>query len=137
MIEELLTGRREPGIHLWEAGHQEAARGVTEAERAGHRVFWLEGRGVRDKRAFLDLCAVEFTLPSTFGRNWDALQDCLYDLSWVPATRGYLVVYDHWQDLSGGDPAAHGVVLDIFEQAVTYWRNTATPMSVLMMVGEA
>src|SRR5881394_15455 len=98
MIEELLTGRREPGVHQWRADRREAARGATEAERAGRRVFWLDGRGVADKRTLLERCAVEFELPSYFGHNWDALRDCLIDLSWVPATRGYLVVYDHWRD---------------------------------------
>jgi RNAse (barnase) inhibitor barstar len=133
MIEELLTGRCEPGLHLWQADHREAARGVTEAERAGLRVFWLEGRGVRDKQAFLDLCAVEFSLPSYFGHNWDALQDCLRDLGWAPAARGYLVVWDHWQDLANGDPDAHRTVLEIFDEAIAYWRKTTTPMSVLLL----
>jgi RNAse (barnase) inhibitor barstar len=133
MIEELLTGRLEPGVHRWRTDRREAARGVTEAERAGRRVFWLDGTGLRDKRALLDRCAVEFSLPSYFGHNWDALQDCLNDLSWVPSASGYLVVYDHWQDLADADPEVHRTLTDVFESAITHWKKTATPMAVLLL----
>jgi hypothetical protein len=133
MIEELLTGRREPGVHSWAADRREAARGVTEAERAGWRVFWLDGAGVRDKRTLLTRCAEEFALPSYFGHNWDALQDSLRDLSWTPANCGYLVVYDHWGELADADPAAHRVLMDVFATAVDHWRHTATPMAVLLL----
>lgn len=133
MIEELLTGRSEPGVRTWHADHREAARGVTEAERAGWRVFWLDGTGVRDKRAFLERCREEFALPSYFGGNWDALEECLIDLSWVPAARGYLVVYDRGQDLESGDPQAHRIAIEIFERAVEHWKRTATPMAVLLL----
>ena len=133
MIEELLTGRLEPGVHRWQTDHREAARGVTEAERQGWRVFWLDGTGLRDKRTLLDRCAVEFSLPSYFGHNWDALQDCLSDLSWVPSASGYLVVYDHWQDLADADPSLHGTLTEVFASAVAYWRKTSTPMAVLLL----
>lgn len=133
MIEELLTGRRAPGVHTWRADRREAARGATEAERAGWRVFWLDGTGLRDKRALLDRCAVEFALPAYFGHNWDALQDCLRDLSWAPATCGYLVVYDRWGDLAAADPQTHRTLIDVFETTVAYWRETSTPMAVLLL----
>jgi hypothetical protein len=133
MIEELLTGRREPGVATWRADRREAARGATEAERAGWRVFWLDGAGLGDKRGLLDRCAEEFSLPSYFGHNWDALQDCVKDLSWAPATRGYLVVYDHWGDLADADPASHRTLMDVFDTTVAYWRETGTPMAVLLL----
>jgi Barstar (barnase inhibitor) len=37
---------------------------------------------VRGKRALLAGFAREFVFPATFGGNWDALADCLQDLSW-------------------------------------------------------
>jgi RNAse (barnase) inhibitor barstar len=133
MIEELLTGRREPGVHVWTADRREAARGATEAERAGWRVFWLDGAGVRDKATLLERCVEEFALPAHFGRNWDALQDTLRDLSWTPTTCGYLVVYDHWEELADADPATHRTLMKVFEAAAAHWRRTATPMAVLVL----
>ncbi len=36
--------------------------------------------GVEDKEQLLDTLAGDLALPAWFGRNWDALQDCLTDL---------------------------------------------------------
>lgn len=136
MIAELLAGRLEAGVYDWPVDRRVAARDATEAERAGWRVFWLDARGVHDKRTLLDRCAEEFALPSYFGHNWDALQDCLRDLSWVPAVAGYLVVYDHWREPAGADPATHRTLMEIFDAAVRSWRGTPTPMAVLLLGGE-
>ncbi|MEV5750988.1 barstar family protein [Actinoallomurus sp. NPDC052308] len=136
MIAELLTGRRPPGVYTWPVDRKEAARGAAEAERAGRRVFWLDVHDVRDKRALLERCAEEFLLPSYFGHNWDALQDGLRDLSWAPANCGYLVMYDHWRELAGADPAVHQTLLEVFTAAVEHWRHTATPLAVLILVTE-
>jgi hypothetical protein len=136
MIEEILTGRRPPGVYTWPVDRREAARGAAEAERAGRRIFWLDGHGVHDKRALLVRCAEEFVLPSYFGHNWDALQDSLRDLSWAPANCGYLVLYELWRELADADPAAHRTLLDVFTAAVEHWRDTATPLSVLLLMTE-
>lgn len=132
MIEELPGGHREPGVHRWTAGRAEADRAIAAAERAGLRVFRLDGRGARDKASLLARCAVAFALPDWFGHNWDALQDCLTDLSWAPASAGRLVVYEGWTDLAGADPAAHETLIDVFRDAVAYWRGTPTPLWVLL-----
>lgn len=136
MIEELLTGRREPGVYRWSASRRDAARGVTEAERAGRRTFWLDGSQVHDKDAFLERCAEEFTFPSYFGHNWDALADCLNDLSWAPTTRGYLVVYDDWRELESAAPETFRTAVSVFESAVAFWQGTDTPMTVLLLTKE-
>jgi RNAse (barnase) inhibitor barstar len=133
MIEDLLTGRRDPAVDTWHVSRREAARGATEAERVGWRVFWLDGAGLRDKRGLMDRCDEEFSLPSHFGHNWDALQDCLNDLSWTPTTCGYLVVYDHWRDLEAADPQTHRTLMSVFETAAAYWRKGTTPMAVLLL----
>ncbi len=133
MIEDLLTGRLEPGVYTWRTDRREAARGVTEVERAGRRVHWLDGTGVRDKSALLERCAEEFSLPSYFGRTWDALQDCLNDLSWAPAATGRLIVYEHWQELAEAAPEVHRTFTDVLETSVAYWRATATPMAVFLL----
>lgn len=48
--------------------------------------------GIFDKRALLRFIAKELNFPDYFGENWDALEECLRDLSWRPAGQ---VVMDH------------------------------------------
>ena len=126
----LLARRRPPGVYRWHSSLR-AADVAHAVEHAGYRCFVLDGTAVTDKAAFLDTCAGTFALPEWFGRNWDALHDCLTDLSWAPA-RGYVVLYDGWGMLARTDSDAWSVAYDVFGAVVESWRDTGTPLSVLL-----
>jgi len=42
---------------------------------------------VSSKDELLDILASELRFPDYFGHNWDALEECLLDLSWLKAKR--------------------------------------------------
>ncbi|MFC5185933.1 barstar family protein [Actinomadura harenae] len=135
-LDELLTGRLKPGVYQWRAAPGRAASHdlgwMERAAEQGWRPFHLDGRRARDKDAFLRLCAEAFDLPDYFGNNWDALEDCLTDLSWAPAEQGYVVLYESWAELADADQASFRTALDVFAEAVASWRDTPTPMTVML-----
>src|SRR3546814_19315064 len=55
------------------------------ARELGHAVAAIDLAGCRDKDDVLDRFAAALPFPDWFGRNWDALADCLGALSWWPA----------------------------------------------------
>jgi hypothetical protein len=63
--------------------------------------------------------ALEF--PGWFGRNWDALEDCLGDLSWRHGA-GHVLVFDAFP---GGDEL--GVLLDVLRSSAQYWAGRGRP----------
>lgn len=75
---------------------------------AGWSQVRLDLTGVTDKPAFMDRCARALGLPDWFGRNWDALADCLGDLSWAPPARGRLLVVTGWRDFARAAPRDWG-----------------------------
>ncbi|MFI6514502.1 barstar family protein [Spirillospora sp. NPDC050679] len=129
-LTELLAGRLRPGLYQWRA--PKAADWRDRAAEAGWRSFDLDAGHVRDKEGFLRLCARVFDVPDYYGENWDALEDCLTDLSWAPARRGHLVVFEGWTGLAEADQASFRTALDVFAEAVESWRDTGTPMAVLL-----
>ncbi|WP_179816449.1 barstar family protein [Allostreptomyces psammosilenae] len=60
--------------------------------------------------------------PSYFGRNWDALRDCLRDLSWIPA-RHYLVVVRDSHRLLSAEPGRRSTFFEIMNETGQGWAN--------------
>ncbi len=127
----LLTGAVAPGIYRW-TSRSRASAVVSRAAAAGWRCFHLDCVGVADKSAFLAASARAMAFPPYFGNNWDALEDSLRDLTWAPAERGYLVLFDGVARFADTRPAEFATALDILRSAVDSWRDTATPMTVLL-----
>lgn len=74
--------------------------------------------GLDGKEALLSELARILEFPGYFGGNWDALDECLRDLSWLPQGN---VVLRH-QDLPHfEDPRQLGVYLSILHEAVADW----------------
>ncbi|MFD5914668.1 barstar family protein [Streptomyces massasporeus] len=74
--------------------------GEVPGEPAGRVVVVLDLDGVTDKAGLMDRCARDLALPDWFGRNWDALADCLADPAVWPegaAANGLIVVVRDWQ----------------------------------------
>ena len=59
--------------------------------------------GVRSKQKLLAILADKLHFPGYFGGNWDALEECLGDLSWLPAGQGVVIVHDDLPFGPGGE----------------------------------
>ncbi len=62
--------------------------------RPHHAVVVRIPKGIRTKHALLAEFQRQLRLPSYFGWNWDALEDCLRDLSWLDESENVVVVHD-------------------------------------------
>ena len=79
-----------------------------------------------DKADLLQRIADSLRFPSTFGRNWDALADCLGDLQWLPA-RGYVLLFDHADQFSRTATEDFDTLLDILDDACDDGAERETP----------
>jgi RNAse (barnase) inhibitor barstar len=76
-------------------------------------------RGVRSKEKLLMILADKLRLPGYFGGNWDALEDALRDLTWLPAGRGVSIVHEDLPFGAGGENRGH--YLGILQSAAEHW----------------
>lgn len=121
----VLAGRRQPGLYRWVSrAHPEAVR--RELAGAGWAVHVLDGRGLVDRDALLDGLAQALSFPAWYGRNWDALADCLSDLSWLPG-QGQVLLWERYGVLARHDPAAWLTVCEVLAHA-----GPAVPFYVLL-----
>jgi len=94
-------------------------------------VWRVDVAKVRSKRSLLAALAKALDLPDWFGHNWDALQDCLMDLSWRPAP-GYVVVLENCEDLAANAPTALEATLEVFRNAARWWAGEQVPFWVFI-----
>lgn len=76
--------------------------------------------GIKSKAALLEALSVALRLPDYFGGNWDALDECIRDLSWLPSGN---VVLRHKDLPMPEDRASLSTYLAILKDAVEKWRT--------------
>ena len=104
----------------------DAAVPRTAASEAGLALFEVPLAGTQDKAALLRQFAASLGFPDWFGGNWDALEDCLTDLSWHAAA-GYVLLIHGAAALAARHPDEHGVLLDVLGACAQYWRERGVP----------
>jgi RNAse (barnase) inhibitor barstar len=58
------------------------------------RLFIQVPKNIRTKAELFHFLSIELKFPDYFGKNWDALDECIGDLSWLPKLNIHLVHQD-------------------------------------------
>lgn len=114
--------------------------GALPAAARSARLSWtvIDLRRVRGKRPLLNAFARALGFPGTFGGNWDALADCLQDLSWLQdrdAAGGWVMLMRGVPQLAAAAPSEHATMLEIIEAAAAYWQQHRRAFVVLVEGG--
>ena len=101
---------------------QDAAQGL------GHHFLYANLAEAQSKQDVLDLIGAQFTLPSHFGKNFDALYDCMTDpLHKSGQQPGFIVVLEQIPAHVKFDKEAREQLLDIFRDTADYWGDRKIP----------
>ncbi|MFJ7219411.1 barstar family protein [Amycolatopsis sp. NPDC098790] len=82
----------------------------------------VSGTKAVDADGVFDQISTDFKFPTWFGWNWNALSDCLRDLSWLPADR-YLVIVENVSHLLAEDASYRKDFFQILDRAAKHWEN--------------
>ena len=85
-----LQSAKKPWTHLLVL-HEGQKGDLSRAVPASYVVRTVAGGKCKTKAGLLSQFAHALSFPDYFGHNWDALEECLADLDWLPA-HGYLIV---------------------------------------------
>lgn len=90
-LEQVLAAVGSPLVAV-EVDKSELAKLASAWVDAGLTVRVVRGAKMTSAHALFDEVAAAFQFPLYFGENWDALDECLSDLEWLPRQRGFVVV---------------------------------------------
>lgn len=103
------------------------AADIAAAARAnGFRAVRIDLADCDDKDAALAAIGTALAFPDWFGHNWDALSDCLTDLSWCQAP-GYVLVFSGSGNLASVAPDDFDTLIEILSQASASWSELQVP----------
>ena len=118
-LEERLREPRKAGVYR----AVQLPGGIEQAARAAQlRFVRVDASAAATKAQMLGLLGRTLEFPSWFGRNWDALEDCLTDASWLGA-HGVVAVVEGFGAYAKADPDGFAILLDIFKTSAEYWRG--------------
>ena len=103
----------------------------------------IKGAKCQTIAGLLTECARALDFPDYFGHNWDALEECLADLEWLPA-KGYVLLVTDAGCVLPDDDEEYETFLEILRDAGEAWGSgqagmgtrRATPFHVLFAVSE-
>jgi hypothetical protein len=95
-----------------------------------HRAV-LDGEAIQTRAEMFTALAGAFQFPNYFGRNWDAVYDCLTDLSWTSAD-GFVLVLDGCERFAAHDPEQWRIGKKVFRDVCAFWRPLGRPFLALI-----
>ena len=98
------------------------------ANAAGQHFLYANLGNAQTKQDVLDLIAQQFTFPAHFGKNFDALYDCMTDpLHKSGPQPGFVIVLEQIPANAKFDKEAREQLLDIFRDTADYWADRKIP----------
>ncbi len=98
------------------------------AQQAGQHFLYANVANAQSKQEVLDAIAEAFTFPVHFGKNLDALFDCMTDLVNRSGQQpGFVVVLEQLPDNPRFDRETREQLLDVFRDAADFWAERKIP----------
>ncbi|MEY4562037.1 MAG: hypothetical protein RLZZ618_1314 [Pseudomonadota bacterium] len=92
------------------------------AQNVGQHFLYANLTNAQTKQDVMEAIAESFLFPAHFGKNLDALYDCMTDLVHKSGTQpGFVVVLEQLPDNPRFDREAREQLLDVFRDAADFW----------------
>jgi len=93
-------------------------QGTLPPESGRGRLVVVVPVGIADSAVLLRVLAERLRFPDWFGGNWNALSDCLRDLSWIPE-RTVVLWHEEFPPIS---PADLELYLELLADSAASWK---------------
>ncbi len=100
----------------------------------------MRGEKCRSTAGLFPEFAKEMEFPDYFGHNWDALEECLTDLEWLPG-KGYVLLVTAAEQILANDEEEFATFLEVLSDAGEAWASreqgkSDKPFHIVLAVSE-
>ena len=112
----------------------------AEARMHGYAFLCVDLSVIANRQDLLEAFAEDLNFPEYFGQNWDALEECLADLEWLPA-KGYVLLLTAAEMILPEDEEDYATFLEVLSDAGEAWGSgmeakRPKPFHVVLAVAE-
>jgi len=104
---------------------------IAAAQTTGLQAYKIDLAKARGKLGLFDALAKALRFPGYFGKNWDALNDCLTDLAWLNGN-GWVLILRNGKSFAAKYPDEFDMALDLFDGVTVCWREDGKPFWVIV-----
>lgn len=115
-----------PSFHFVSQTAVDTAALENAAREDSFSYFLLDVSSVSSSWDFFALLAKAMKFPNYFGNNWDALHDCLTDMSWNISS-GNILAISNADSLFALKLEEFEVLVGVLEEAAAFWRGKDEP----------
>lgn len=99
----------------------------------GSVLRYIRGERCKNEKSTLQEFAAALQFPYYFGTNWDAFDECMSDLSWLPG-EGYIIVITRAEAILAEDEKNFRILVDVLKYAADYWAKEKKQFKVVFNV---
>ena len=114
-----LQSLKPPWVHLLMT-EQEDGGDRLHLDLPEFRIITLDGHLCETKESLFSEYARAFDFPEYFGGNWDAFEECLSDLEWIPAS-GYVTLIRHVEHVLPNHDEDYATCIEILQEVGEGW----------------
>lgn len=130
---EVLKNRELANVYT---SDDDSARAMFHAgPAAGFNVYRIDLGRARSAEDIHRIFGKALHFPEWYGNNWDALADCLTDMSWNEAD-GYLIILQSAGALASNDPQALDTLISVLQETSENWKKQRVAFWVLLIGDE-
>jgi hypothetical protein len=85
-----------------------------------YKLVHLDGKTIKSKQDLFDQFQQIMQFPDYFGHNWDALDEFLRDLEWLPSL-GYILYFSSPEVFINTSPIEFKIFLEVIQSSYDYW----------------
>ena len=131
-IRDYLHSTKPPWLGVLRVDEEESLLTFLGLNDADIYVCSVDGRKCRTKNDLMTEFSTKLKFPPYFGHNWDAFEDCLQDLRWLPLDQrggGYAIFVTHADKLLIESPADYKTFTEIVKSAGEHWATSSSTAS--------
>lgn len=106
-----------------------------DVEKLGVSVMESDLSNIHDADGLFSAVSEAMQFPEYFGRNWDALDECLGDLDWLPNS-GVVLLAKGAHKAWSNNPQVMGMFTNCWLEANEYWFEQGMPFHLVFLLSE-